>query len=53
MRKKIFCAIIIFFSGFFTEFILSILAKHTQKLLVEKPDQCPYCSFYLDDEEEY
>ena len=54
MRKnRVFCAIFIFFSGILTQFILSSIANYTQRLLDEKPDQCPYCGYYLDDEEEY
>ncbi len=51
MSKNTVCAIFIFFSGFLTEIILSSIAKRTQKLLNEKPDQCPYCGYYLDEEE--
>lgn len=52
MRRKTLHAIIIFTCGFFTKFLLDALAKYTQKLLDEKPDQCPYCGSYLDDEED-
>ena len=53
MSKKALCAIIIFFGGFLTQIILSKIANHTQKLLEEKPDMCPYCGNYLDDEEDF
>lgn len=52
MNKQIFCAISIFCCGFFTEFVLNLLANRTQKLLSEAPDQCPYCGYYLDGDEE-
>ena len=52
MSKNVYNAIFIFIGGFLTEFILSIIAKHTQKLLINKPDQCPYCEFYFDEEED-
>lgn len=51
-RKNIYHAIIIFFIGFFSKYLLDALAKNTQKLLEEKPDQCPYCGSYLDEEED-
>lgn len=51
-RKNIYHAIIIFFIGFFSKYLLDALAKNTQKLLEEKPDQRPYCGSYLDEEED-
>ena len=51
MRRKTFHTIIIFFSGFLTKFLLDAIAKRTQKLLEETPDQCPYCGYYLDEED--
>ena len=53
MSKKVLWASITFFGGFLTQIILSKIANHTQKLLEEKPDQCPYCGAYLDEEEDY
>ena len=52
MSKQSFCAIFIFFAGFMTEFALNLIANRTQNLLREVPDQCPYCGYYLDGDEE-
>ena len=51
MSKKTIYAILIFISGFLTKSFLSKIAKHTHKLLEEKPDQCPYCGYYFDEED--
>ena len=53
MRRNILLALFIFISGILTQKFISTIAKRTTKLLEEKPDQCPYCGYYLDDEEEY
>lgn len=51
MNKDKHTLIAAFFGGIITGISITRLSLYTQKLLTEKPDQCPYCGFYLDEED--
>lgn len=47
----IYC-LLIFFSGAMAGFFLCNICNNTQKLLdSDKADTCPYCGYYLDEED--